>query len=99
MLRHVVLFRWKAGVSASEVDAVAVALGRLPATIPTVRGYRFGADAGINDGNADFAVVADFDDVDGYLTYRDHPAHQAVIAELIAPNVVERTAVQYVLDG
>lgn len=99
MLRHVVLFRWRSGVTEDEVASVAAALGQLPAAIPTIRHYRFGADVGLNDGNADFAVVADFDDVDGYLTYRDHPAHQAVIAELIAPNVAERTAVQLDVDA
>ena len=60
--------------------------------------YRFGADAAVNDGNFDYVVVADFDDVAGYLAYRDHPAHQAAITEHIAPIVAERAAVQYQLE-
>ena len=40
-------------------------------------------------------VVADFDDVDGYLVYRDHPDHQAVIQELIRPILAARAAVQH----
>ena len=40
-------------------------------------------------------MVADFDDVEGHVIYRDHPAHRAVIAERIAPIVAERVAVQY----
>ena len=43
----------------------------------------------------DFAVVADFDDVAGYVTYRDDPEHQRIIAELIRPHLASRVAAQY----
>jgi len=46
-------------------------------------------------GNYDYVVVGEFDDVDSYLTYRDHPDHQAFIAELITGYVAERAAVQF----
>ena len=49
----------------------------------------------MNPGNYDYVVVGEFDDVDGYLTYRDHPDHQAFIAELITSHVAERAAVQF----
>jgi hypothetical protein len=96
VFRHVVMFRWTPDASDADRAAVVSGLGELPAAIPTIRTYRFGPDAGINEGNFDFAVVADFDDIAGYLEYRDHPAHRAVIAERIAPIVAERAAVQYV---
>jgi hypothetical protein len=99
MFRHVVLFRWKPGTSDDAKAAVQQALAELPAAIPTLRDYRFGPDADVNAGNFEFAVVADFDDVAGYLVYRDHPAHQAVIAEHIAPALAERAAVQFELSG
>ncbi len=44
-----------------------------------------GADAGLSEGNATVAVVADCDDQAGWEAYRDHPAHVAVIAEKIKP--------------
>lgn len=95
MLRHVVMFRWTSDASDADKDHVASGLAALPDLVPTIRAYRFGPDAGINEGNFDFAVVADFDDVAGYLTYRDHPSHRAVITEHIAPILAERAAVQY----
>jgi hypothetical protein len=95
MFRHVVLFRWDPDASDADRDAVGAALGELPGAVPTIRAYHFGADAGINYGNFDFAVVADFDDAAGYVAYRDHPAHRSVIADRIAPIVAERAAVQY----
>ena len=48
-----------------------------PAAIAEIRDYRFGPDAGINEGNFDFVVVADFESDDDYVVYRDHPVHRA----------------------
>lgn len=94
MIRHVVVFRWKPDITDETIDAVRAALTELPARVPGIVSYEFGADAGINEGNFDFAVVAEFDDRDDYVVYRDHPAHRALIADLVAPHVAERAAVQ-----
>jgi hypothetical protein len=96
VLRHVAVFRWADGTPAAAVDAFASALGGLPGLIPEIRAYAFGADAGLGmSANADFAVVADFDDADGYATYAGHPDHQDVIVRLLRPIVGERMSVQY----
>jgi len=95
MIRHVVLFRWTPEATAEQKRRVAEELSRLPALVPSLRDYRLGANLGLNPGNFDFAVAADFDDADGYLAYRDHPAHRAIVTEFIQPIVTERAAVQY----
>jgi Stress responsive A/B Barrel Domain len=95
MIRHVVLFRWTPEATAEQKQRVAAELSRLPGLVPSLRAYRLGADLGLNPGNYEFAVAADFDDVDGYLAYRDHPEHRAIVAEFISPIVTERAAVQY----
>ena len=95
MIRHVVLFRWTPEATAEQKQRVAAELSRLPALVPSLRDYRLGANLGLNPGNFDFAVAADFDDADGYLAYRDHPEHRAIVAEFIQPIVTERAAVQY----
>ena len=97
MIRHVVMFRWAEGAPVEVAEQVASELRTLPGIIPEIRRYEIGPDAGINQGNFDFVVVADFDDVDGYLAYRDHPEHQRIIREAIVPNIEERAAVQYQL--
>jgi hypothetical protein len=79
----------------TDRKAIRAGLGRLPEVIPEIRAYRFGEDAGLTEGNFDFAVTADFDDVEAYLVYRDHPDHQKFIAELWKPFVAERVAVQF----
>ena len=96
VLRHVAVFRWVEGTSPDAVEALASALTGLPGLIPDIRAYRFGADAGLGlSANADFAVVADFDDTDGYAAYAGHPAHQDVIVRLLKPLVAERLSVQF----
>lgn len=96
--RHVVLLRFE-GASDEQVEHVLDGLRELPGQIPSLRSYVFGRDAGANPGagNYDVAVVADCDDLAGYLEYRDHPAHLKVIQERIAPILTARAAVQHEL--
>jgi len=95
VFRHVVLLRWIPEATAEQRAAVESGLATLPSLIPEIRSYVFGADAHVNEGNFDLAVVADFDDFDGYLVYRDQPDHVALIAERIRPILAERAAVQH----
>jgi hypothetical protein len=94
-LRHVVCFRFQPDVPAERVTALAEALRGLPAEIPEIASYHVGTDLGLNPTSWDFAVSADFATEDDYATYRDHPRHQAIIAELVLPIVAERASVQF----
>lgn len=94
-----VLFRWADGVDDDDVAEVAAALAALPAQIPEILAYRFGPDAGIDDGNWDFTVTADVADEAAYATYRDHPAHRAVVVDVVKPRLAARAAVQFHLEG
>lgn len=97
--RHVVMFTWTDEASDEQKQRVAERLAALPGLIPELRAYDFGPDAGMNPGNKDFVVVADFADREAYLTYRDHPDHRAAIDECITPILASRAAVQYELGG
>jgi hypothetical protein len=93
-LRHIVLFRFVEAVTPEQVTAIEEGLAALPGLIPEIRGYRYGRDLGLNEANPGFGLVADFDTVEGFLTYRDHPDHQAFIARCIVPAVAERISLQ-----
>lgn len=95
MFRHVSMLRWKDGTTPAQVRAVHDGLSALPAAIDTIRHYSFGDDARVDAGNHDLVIVADFDDVDGYRAYRDHPEHRAFIERHILPILDHRAAVQY----
>jgi len=94
MVRHIVLFRWKEGTTPEQVAAALDGLRTLPARIPEIRAYVVGADIGGMDGHWDVAVTGDFDDLAAFRTYFDHPAHQAVVKERVAPIRDARAVVQ-----
>ncbi len=93
--RHVVMFKWEDHVDEEHVELVRRGLSALPMEIDEIRNYVHGNDVGISEGTYDYVVVADFDDVDDFRTYRDHPRHLLLIEELIAGNIADRAAIQY----
>jgi hypothetical protein len=95
VIRHVVGLTWTPDATDTDLAALRAALADLPGQIPEIRAYRFGSDLGVADGNADFAIVADFDDVDAWRRYQDHPAHRAVLTDRIRPILAARAAVQF----
>ena len=97
-LRHVVLLRFRADASDAAKQTVHNALTALPGKIPEIQRYQFGDDAGLVEGHADFAIVAEFANEADFETYAKHPDHQAAIAETIRPIVEQRTALQYWID-
>ena len=99
VIRHVAVFRWKPDTAAEQIEALSAALAELPALIPEISAYVFGPDAGLRQGAADYGVVGDFEDAEGYLRYAQHPAHRRVIDELLNPIVETRASVQLSLDG
>jgi hypothetical protein len=95
MFRHVVLFTWKDDATEAQKQALHDELPKMPPAIDALRAYKFGPDAGINPANRDYAVVADFDDAAGYVTYRDHSVHRALVENYVNPIVASRAAVQF----
>jgi hypothetical protein len=91
-----VMFRWTPEATREQKERVKEELGRLPGLIPQVRAYQIGEDLGLaGDINFDFAVAADFDDLAGYLAYRENAEHQKIVETFIQPIVGARGAVQY----
>lgn len=93
--RHVVTLTWTDAANDAVAQAAIDALRSLPDQIPEIRSYEVGVDAGLSPGNASIVIVADFDSSSGFETYRDHPAHQAVIDQHIRPILAGRSAVQH----
>ena len=59
--------------------------------------YEVARDMGLAVGNATIVIQATFASPEDLQTYVDHPAHQAMVAEHIAPRVADRAAVQFAL--
>ena len=100
-IRHAVLFRFTDEVTDDQIQALAAVLSTMPEETGAVDGdrYQHGPALGLNPGSWDYAVVAEFADANAYESYRDHPAHQSLIRELVTPITAERASVQFELPA
>ncbi len=96
MLHHVVTFTLKPDAPADQVERIAEAVNALAATLPEVKSMAVGRDLALREGNASFALAAQFDDVEGFKVYADHPEHIRVITELIGPFIESRSPAQFI---
>jgi hypothetical protein len=94
---HVALFYRGPGEYAREVCSfVREGLSSAePALLPVLRACQVGPDLGLAGGNFESAVVAGFDDLEGYRVYRDNPEHREIIGTFIQPKAAQRAAVRY----
>ncbi len=99
MVRHVVVFNWRAEASEEAVEALADGLAALPGQVPDILAYTFGPDLGLADDHPDYGLVADFTDVEAFRRYAQHPAHRRLIDDLLKPIVASRHAIQIEVDG
>ena len=85
MIRHLVLFRPRAGLSADERSGLAAALRGAIKAIPSIRRARVGRR--VTHGRPyeqqmqvdyEYAAMLDFDDLGGLKMYLEHPAHEAL---------------------
>jgi Stress responsive A/B Barrel Domain len=95
MLYHVVTFELSSDAPENQVERICEALRELAKTLPLMRSFNGGADLGKREGNASFAMVATFDDFDGFLAYADHPEHTRIVKELILPHLDDGQRVQF----
>lgn len=96
MIQHSVALTWNDSLPPGHPSACADALMKMSREIHTIREYRCGADLGMSaPSNADFVIVATFDDVEGWRHYDEHPLHNEIRAKYFQPFVATRTAGQF----
>lgn len=77
MLKHVVLAKFKPGVTASDIAQLKRSLAALPKIIPEIKGYEFGEDVR-PERSFDFTLVSTFDDAEALKRYITQPDHVTV---------------------
>ena len=77
MIKHVVLAKFKPGVTAADIARLKKSLASLPGIIPEIKGYDFGEDAR-PERTFDFALVSTFADAEALKRYIAQPDHAAV---------------------
>jgi hypothetical protein len=83
VIRNVVMGKLKDGAAREDAErALAAILALEPEGCVDLR---VGLDAGLREGNWDFAIVGDFVDVAAYQRYDEDEEHNRIRRELFAP--------------
>jgi hypothetical protein len=95
MIRHIALIRFKDEVTSGDIENLEAGLRALPEKISAIEAYAFGRDLGVSEGTWDFAIVADFADVEAFHAYQADPDHVEVLAYLSRPLTAEIKRIQF----
>jgi hypothetical protein len=91
VITHIVLFKPRASLNGDDRSALIASFARALAEIPSIRRTRLGRR--IKHGRAyeqmmredyEYAVVLEFDDVDGLMAYLQHPSHDELAERFFA---------------
>lgn len=96
LLRHVVLFQFKATSDEADVQKVVDAFAALPTKIPEIHDFEYGENnspEGLNDGLTHCFLVTFRSERDREI-YLPHPAHQAFV-EVLKPHLEKVVVVDY----
>jgi Stress responsive A/B Barrel Domain len=97
-IAHVITFTFRPHTSRDVIAKLGPALDDLAQQSNTIF-YHHGADLGIREGNADYAVVALFENQDAFTAYMTSPLHDRINRENIRPFLQTRSAVQFQCDA
>ncbi|WP_371348628.1 Dabb family protein [Ancylobacter sp. IITR112] len=94
MIKHIVMFFWKEGVSADQISDFNRDMTEMMKLIPDVVAATHGPDLEFREGNANYILTATFKDEAGWKSYQDNPIHKAFIRDRVAPILSHRVAGQ-----
>ena len=95
MIRSVTLINLKPDTTAEQAAAVKAAYLRLPGLIPQLKAMEVGLNAGLLDGAASLAVVADFASREDFGVYSTHAAQGEVVFPVCGPLMTGYSTIQY----
>ncbi len=79
MLRHIVLLTFRPEATEDRIEAWRAAVTEMCETSPEVLSFTLGANVGSGPNHHDYALVADFEDMDSFRRYVGAPAHKAYV--------------------
>ena len=95
MVKHIVFFKFKATEDKAErMSAIKRELEKLPAVISELKEIKVGIN--INPAEEwDLSLEVLVNDMESLASYANHPAHQRIVKEMIAPIKEGRACVDY----
>lgn len=97
MIKHVVLLKFKQVLDDDQLLTLQHEFADLAAQIDEVKTYDFGPDMGFYRGNADYALVAEFNTQEDVDVYVQHPLHQAFLQNVAGPILASFMSAQFSL--
>ena len=96
VLRHVVLFKFKADVTDAQVQEVVDAFAALPQKIDTIIDFESGTDISVEDKHKGFThgFLVTFNDEKGREIYLPHPDHKE-FGKLVGPRLEDVLVFDY----
>ena len=82
MLNHVVLLKFKSGVSNADIEELEKMLDDLPNSITEIHSYEFGRDVVRSQRSFDFALVSLFANLEALERYQQHRQHLPVLKKI-----------------
>ncbi|CCW35530.1 Stress responsive A/B Barrel Domain-containing protein [Chthonomonas calidirosea] len=98
MIEHLVLFRWKEGVSETTIEEVMRRLRALPQQIEGILELNCGRDFSGRSKGYTHALRVRFVNRQALENYGPHPAHQEVVQKLILPNTADILAFDFQVE-
>jgi hypothetical protein len=96
VLRHVVMFRFKAGIENRTIREIEAAFAALPDKIEAIRDFEWGTDVSAEGkaGGFSHCFLVTFDSEEDRDIYIPHPAHQELVS-LVGANVEKSLVLDY----
>lgn len=95
MIRHIVLLSWSRTLTEAEINEIALGFDELRESIPEIMSYMHGNDLKIFKGNADYFLIAEFNNEIDLKEYANHPDHIGFMTRLIKPVLGSYKSIQF----
>jgi len=82
MINHVILLKFKSGVTESDIEELEKMLDDLPNKITEIHLYEFGRDIIRSQRSFDFALVSLFANIEALERYQQHRQHLPVLKKI-----------------
>ena len=102
MVKHIILWKLRSGLSAAEKReksiAIKAGLEGLKGQVPGLLDIHVQIDGVLETSNADLMLDSTLDSFESLKGYAVHPAHVAVANEVVRPNTEIRTCLDFQID-
>ena len=95
MFTHIWSMSFTEDATGDQRATFVTTMAELPSQIEGVESFRSGVDLGLNPGNSDVVIVAEFADETAWRSYLEAPAHVAFIEKHVTPLCASWSAIQF----